>query len=295
MRQLIDVYLDFLAIECGLSVNSVISYQRDIVKFVNFLERENILLKDVKQDVWRRFSAYLQKKGISPKSINRCLSAVKGWFAFLCREEIIDNYPFAGVSGMRIKESLPYVLSPEQVEKMVEFYVNRNSKMKYRDASIVELIFSSGLRVSEVVNLGLDSVDFENQFLRVDGKGNKQRLVPFGRKAKDLLLLYIEKERCRYIKTKSSVLFINRLGKRISRQTVWRIVKFGFRAIGFYKKGCGPHILRHSFATSVLQGGADIRVVQEFLGHSNISTTQVYTHIEKSKLREVFSRFHPRA
>ena len=295
MQYLIDAYSDYLSIERGLSNNTIIAYRKDVELFFSFLESEGLSITSFHRKDIPAFISYLKGVGRGQRSINRTLSSIRGFYSFLMRENEVDSNPLDGFLGLKLWQRLPEVVSVEDVEKMVDTALS-SKKNKYRNAALMELIFSSGLRVSEVSSLELGDINFIGKFIKVRGKGNKERVVPFGRRAELLVKKYIEGERskCRGA-DKKSFLFLNNRGQRLSRQTIWKVVKQYLRLIGHKSQGKGPHILRHSFATALMAGGADLRVVQELLGHASISTTQIYTHVEKDRLSRAHNRYHPRA
>ena len=292
MRYLIEAYIDYLSIERGLSENTIISYKRDVELFFEFLDNQNLALSNLSNKDISGLVDYLRSYRRSARSLNRALSAIRGFLAFLVGEKELDSNPLDTFSGLKTDYSLPHVIGVEDVEKMVDMALSQK-KNKYRDAAIIEMIFSSGLRVSELSSLEIGDINFFAKFVKVFGKGNKERIVPFGRRAEVLVKNYIEKERKHT--SKQSVLFLNNRGDRLSRQSIWKIVKRYLALVEPSTKGKGPHILRHSFATALMEGGADLRVVQELLGHASVSTTQIYTHVQKSRLKEAHKRYHPRA
>ncbi len=296
MRDLIDAFLDYLSVERGLSTNSLIAYQRDLQLFADFLESTRRDYTDVDGDVLGEFLAHLRSIRRSPRSVNRCLSAIRGLYRFLHREGILDRNPISSFPGLKLPMDLPSTLSAEDVERMISTCVDSKSPVRWRDASCIELLFSTGLRASELCSLTLPEVNFYSRFLRVVGKGGKERVVPFGRRAERLLRSYLELERPSLLKgQESGVVFLSLRGKKLSRHSLWGIVKKAMAKAGIRGKGKGPHALRHTFATELLSGGADLRVVQELLGHSSIATTQIYTHLQGRRIVETYERFHPRA
>ncbi len=296
MRDLIDAFLDYLSVERGLSVNSLIAYQRDLQLFADFLQSTRRDYTDVDGDVLGEFLEYLRRVRRSPRSVNRCLSAIRGFFRFLYREGVLKRNPISSFPGLKLPVDLPSTLSAEDVDRMIGACVDGKSPVRWRDASCIELLFSTGLRASELCSLTLPEVNFYSRFLRVVGKGGKERVVPFGRRAERLLRAYLEQERPALLKGRESgVVFLSLRGKRLCRQSLWGIVKKAMAKAGIRSEGKGPHALRHTFATELLSGGADLRVVQELLGHSSIATTQIYTHLQERRIVETYKRFHPRA
>ncbi len=292
-----DAFLDYLLVERGLSKNTIESYERDLVLFFSYIDEKKKAITDTSQEDIRDFIRYLvEERNFSERSINRMLSSVKGFFRFLAREGEILKNPAGDIQGMKLPLRLPKAISLKQIEQML--LLAESSSSSQRDRAIIDLLYSSGLRVSELVGLELADVNFIGRFLRCKGKGSKERVVPFGKRAQRLMKAYIDGERLEILskrRKQSSFLFINRSGTKISRQTVWKIIKYYISAVDSNSVGKGPHALRHSFATHLLNRGADVRVVQELLGHSNVATTQIYTHIKEPALKDVHKRFHPRA
>lgn len=294
MQELLNTFLDYLSVERGLSRNTIISYQEDIGFFMSFLKEHaiDILSKADKNDI-TNFMLDQKDKGLSPNSIARRLAAIKTFYRFLNRERILRVDPTALIDSPKLWKKIPETLSVNEVERIITQPDIKN-KQGLRDRAILETMYATGMRVSEVVNLKKDNVNLEVGFLRCIGKGNKERIIPLGKKASAIIKKYIEVSRPKILKNKESeFLFVSRFGKKISRQSFWKIIKKYAKQAGI-KKGIRPHILRHSFATHLLEGGADLRSVQEMLGHSNISTTQIYTHVNKDRLKSIHKMFHPR-
>jgi integrase/recombinase XerD len=232
-------------------------------------------------------------KGLAANSVARRLAAIKSFYRFLVRERILKADPSSLIDSPKLWKKIPDALSINEVAALLE-EPNIRQQQGIRDRAILEALYATGMRVSEAVNLKKDNVNLEVGFLRCIGKGNKERVIPLGKKAITSLERYLTIARPQLLKGKTSeYLFLNRFGKRISRQSLWKIIKRYARQAGI-KKPIWPHILRHSFATHLLERGADLRSVQEMLGHSNISTTQIYTHINKDRLKTIHKMFHPR-
>lgn len=294
MRELIDTFMNFLSVERGLSKNTILSYQKDLHLFMDYLEGRRIdALSKTNRDDVTNFMLNQKERGISPNSIARRLQAIKGFYRFLVRERILRNDPTSLMDSPKLWKKIPESLSVNEVEALLS-QPNLRDKLGIRDKAILETMYATGMRVSEAVNLKSDSVNLDVGFLRCIGKGNKERIIPLGKKAQIAIKRYIGVSRP-YLNKKqnSEFLFLNRFGKRISRQTLWKIIK-KYGKLARIKKEIGPHILRHSFATHLLERGADLRSVQEMLGHSDISTTQIYTHINKDRLKSIHRMFHPR-
>lgn len=298
----LKMYNVFLKTEKNLSDNSIISYNSDIIKFFGYL-RENTpvsSIENVSDDVIRRYIGFLKKSFskaedyFSEKSVNRYISSLRSFFKFLESEKIILSNPLENIESARISRTLPECLTYDEIDALLSQPDIKN-KLELRDKALMELMYAAGLRVSEVLNLEISNVYFSEGYIRVYGKGSKERIVPVNETAIRFINEYIIICRNVIKKDKSgSTLFLNYRGNKMSRMAVWDIVKkYSLRA-GISKQ-IHPHTLRHSFATHLLEGGADIRIIQEMLGHSDISTTQIYTHIEKEYLIEIHKTFHPRA
>ena len=296
------LFNNYLKLEKSLSLNTIQSYNLDIDDFFSYLQDVKLIkeLNEVDDNILNGYLIYLQKrdtkhlKKYSQKSINRFISSLKSFFKFLSNENLIDSNPVEKIETPRSARRLPAVLSIEEIDQMLK-QPDITDKLELRDRAILETMYASGLRVSELINLEINNVFFSDGILRITGKGSKERIVPVGREALHFIEKYIKD--CRgNIKNKFSenVLFLNFRGKKLSRMAIWDIVKKYCLKAGI-KKEIHPHTLRHTFATHLLQGGADIRIIQEMLGHSDISTTQIYTHIDRNYLIEVHKSFHPRA
>lgn len=241
-----------------------------------------------KKDVFN-YLIFLSKKKLKPSSLRRKISAIRSFYKFLIREELIQIDPTQDLVFPKNEKKLPQVLTVEEIEKLINAIDNKTLKGK-RDIAIIELLYSSGLRVSEIINLKVSDLDFENNYLKCFGKGSKERIVPFGELAKTYIIDYL-KER-RKLKIDSELLFVNKRGEKLLRQQINNLlIKYSKKAK--LKKRVHPHMLRHSFATHLLERGADLRSVQELLGHVDISTTQIYTHLTKDYLREIYLNTHP--
>ena len=294
MKELIDTFLDYLSVERGLSHNTIISYRRDLDIYTDFLTQQaiNALGKISKNDI-TNFMLNQKDKGIAANSIARRLAAIRMFHRFLARERILQNDPSNLIDSPKLWKKIPETLSLNEVEALIS-QPDPRDKQGLRDRAILETLYATGMRVSEAVNLKLAAVNLDIGFLRCIGKGNKERVIPLGRKAIASIKRYLETSRPHFLKKKEcEFLFVSRFGKKISRQSIWKIIKRCAKKSGI-KKGIKPHILRHSFATHLLERGADLRSVQEMLGHSNISTTQIYTHINKDRLKSIHRQFHPR-
>jgi integrase/recombinase XerD len=284
-------FLDYLAVERGLAANTLASYGHDLRDFAAFCAARGA--GDARAGVTAYLTA-LHDMGRTPATISRRLAALRGFYRFLAAERPGCQDPTAAVPSPRARRRLPRVLGVEDVAALLG-RVGDATPAGLRDRAMCELMYAAGLRVSELCACDVDSVDFEQGLIRCTGKGGKERIVPVGEVARDWLRRYLALGRGRLLRDPDQrALFLNRRGQRMSRQGFWKILrKYGLAAaIG---KPITPHVLRHSFATHLLEGGADLRAVQEMLGHSDIATTQVYTHLSQRRLREVYRSAHPRA
>lgn len=294
MRELIDIFLNYLSVERGLSGNTMVSYRQDLSHYMDFLSRRRIdsLSKTDKNDIVN-FMLDQKDRGLSANSIARRLAAIKVFYRFLVRERILKEDSTSLIDSPKLGKKIPETLSLNEVEALLA-QPNARVTQGSRDRAILETMYATGMRVSEVVNLRLDNVNLEAGFLRCIGKGNKERVIPLGKKAIASIQRYIEAARNKLLGKKvSDYLFVSRFGKKISRQSIWKMIKKYARDARI-KKPLKPHTLRHSFATHLLERGADLRSVQEMLGHSNIATTQIYTHVNRDMLKSVHKKFHPR-
>ena len=295
-------YLDQLRIERGLSSNSISSYSRDLQKFESFLQANKRDFKRLSPQDLTDFEVSLKSLGLALSSINRALSAVKGFYKYASLEFDIAN-PTLEIASAKIARKLPKALSVEEVTKLIEAAKREGDATSLRDFAILELLYSSGGRVSEVVGVNTSDIsisktaDGDVTVLKLRGKGSKERLVPLGKFAVAAIEDYFTRTRPALAAKNSKsepALFLNARGKRLSRQSAWQIVLDAAVATGLEGR-VSPHVFRHSYATHLLDGGADIRVVQELLGHSSVTTTQIYTLITIDKVRETYSTAHPRA
>ncbi|MFH1552401.1 MAG: site-specific tyrosine recombinase XerD [Candidatus Omnitrophota bacterium] len=293
MKEHIENFIHFLEVERGVSQNTVQSYKRDLEKFAGYIGKTGKDVSRVKREDLTGFLMYLKDQGLSSSTIARNLAALKTFWKFLVAEQVVRENVVAVVETPRTWKNIPDVLSKEEVEKLLEV-PSRKGWMGIRDRAILELMYAAGLRVSEVKDLKKTNVNMEPSFVKCSGKGGKERIVPLGKVAQKAVARYIENVRGKMSKkTQDEHLFLSRLGKKLSRQSLWKMIRKYAREAGI-KKHITPHTLRHSFATHLLEGGAELRGVQEMLGHADISTTQIYTHVDKERLRKVHKQFHPR-
>ncbi|MFA4889306.1 MAG: site-specific tyrosine recombinase XerD [Candidatus Omnitrophota bacterium] len=294
MKELIDTFLNYLSVERGLSNNTILSYRQDLNYYLDFLNNCRVLaLSKISKNDITGFMFSQKDRGIAANSIARRLAAIRMFHRFLVRERITANDPSSLLESPKLWKKIPDTLSLNEVDALIS-QPNIRETQGIRDRAALEVIYATGMRVSEAVNLKKDFVNLSAGFLRCVGKGNKERVIPLGKKAVASINRYLEAARPKLLGIKESeFLFISRLGKKISRQSFWKMIKKYASSAGI-KKNIKPHILRHSFATHLLERGADLRSVQEMLGHANISTTQIYTHINKDRLKAVHKMYHPR-
>lgn len=290
-------FAHYLKLERSLSANSIAAYVHDVELLKQFTELKKVkatpLTLTTKQ--LQLFLQYINELGMSAYSQARILSGIKGFYKYLMFEELIEKDPTELLEGPKIGRKLPDTLNYDEIVKLLEA-IDLSTPEGSRNRAMLEVLYSSGLRVSELVELKLNNIYFDVGFLRVIGKGNKERLVPLGRDAMKYLKIYIDEIRVHVPVKKGfeSHVFLNRFGKKISRVSIFTIIKSLAQAIGL-KKTISPHTFRHSFATHLIEGGADLRAVQEMLGHESITTTEIYTHLDRDYLRQVITEFHPRS
>ena len=294
-NQFLQEYLVYLKFEKNLSSHSVESYQSDITKFFNYLLNMNILdLNEVKSIFISNYFESLRDLGISSSSSARYLSAIKGFFKYLSSQEYIEKDPAEILSTRITERKLPSVLTFFEINQIIES-PDTDKLLGLRDRAILELFYSCGLRVSELINLKISDLYFNDGVIRVLGKGSKQRIIPIGSSAVQWITEYLKKVRPSLEKKLKSenIIFLNKRGTKLSRMGIWKIVDRYVKE-AMIEKEFHPHTFRHSFATHLLEGGADLRAVQEMLGHVDISTTQIYTHIDKDYVKQMHKDFHPR-
>lgn len=290
----IDDFKYYLKVERSLSENSILAYIRDVTKLRSFTESKNICETNVTKDNIVEFINQIKKDGISARSQARIISSLKSFYKFLAIEDLIDVNPIELIESPKIGLKLPDTLSLIEIDQLISA-IDLSSKHGERNRAIIEMLYSCGLRVSELINLKLSNVNFKNSYIKVIGKGNKERLAPIGTKALKYLDIYINE-----IRNHQSIehgnedyVFINNRGTKLSRVMIFLIIQKLKKKIGLSKK-IGPHTFRHSFATHLIEGGANLRAVQEMLGHESITTTEIYTHLDSDYLRSNIIEFHPR-
>jgi integrase/recombinase XerD len=296
MNELLKEYLTILRFEKNLSINTIESYKNDIIKLLEFSESYYNITDEnkIEDKILNKFYKYLSDIGLSGSTSARYLSSHKSYFGYLKSQNYIERDPTEKISSPKLSRKLPEVLSFNEIEKILEAPDSKNCG-GLRDKALLEIMYSSGLRVSEAINLHLNDLIFNEGLIRVMGKGSKERVVPVGRSAVKWVNKYLLEGRPSLEKRGKSLnfVFLNKRGTKLSRMGVWNIVDRYTKEAGIDKE-VHPHIFRHSFATHLLEGGADLRSVQEMLGHADISTTQIYTHIDREYIKQVYRDFHPR-
>lgn len=286
MSHPIPKFLSYLEIEKNYSDHTILNYKIDLEEFFDFLK--GISFKDIDYPVLRRYVAHIRARNLKPRSVARKLSCLRSFFKYLHREGIVDKNPAKLLMTPKLDKKLPNFLSEEETSTLIES-TDTDKSSELRDRAIFETLYSTGIRVSELVGLNEHSVDSIGNVIRVMGKGKKERIVPIGEKAIEALMAYAQVR-----SKKSSALFLNKTGGRLTTRSIRNIINKYIQRAGLHKK-VSPHAIRHSFATHLLNRGADLRSVQELLGHMNLSTTQIYTHLTTEKLKSVYDQAHPRA
>ncbi len=287
-------FTDYIALEQGLSPRTIEAYQRDLARFAEYAEAKGVSAPvDITAKLMREFVYHLKDLGLSPASIRRTVSAIRTWFRFLTGDGIVVRDPSERLETPKRWRTLPEVLTVDEVQQLLAS-PTFDDALVFRDRALLELAYGAGLRVSEWITLGVRDLLLEDGLVRVFGKGSKERLVPIGRSAIGALAIYLREQRPRLEKGEGKgVLFLNARGKPLTRMGAWKILRGHVERAGITKH-VSPHTLRHSFATHLLEGGADLRAVQEMLGHVDIATTQIYTHVDREYLRQVHRSYHPR-
>jgi len=295
MERLLKEFIYFLSVEKGLSSNTLESYQRDLRKFFLFLRGKNINeIENISRTIITDFLMEQREKGLAPSTLTRNLASIRSFYQFLLKEQIITENPSVELETPRAEKKLPRVLSFDEIELLLEQPETKNA-IGLRDKAMLELLYATGIRVSELVSLNVNEVNMKMGFLKCDGKGNKERMIPLGSVAIRSIQEYLQNSRPKILKQKEEkALFVNQQGTRLTRQGFWKILKKYALKAGI-ETDITPHTLRHSFATHLLENGADLRSVQEMLGHADIATTQIYTHVARRKIKEIYNQTHPRA
>ena len=293
MDREIDAFIRHLATERGLSENYQLSTQQSLNQFTEWageLSSEAVRIDDLSA-----FLAHRKETGASPATLRLNVIALKLFFRFLHQRGRIPSDPADGLASPKLDRLLPETLGQQEIEQLLEA-IDTSKPLGLRDRAIIELFYSSGLRLTELITLTMDAVNLDERLVRVTGKGGKTRITPLGRRAKASLLQYAEEERPRLQKPRSgNEVFLSVRGRRLTRQRIWQMLRERAVGAGQDPDRIHPHLLRHSFATHLLGGGADLRVIQEMLGHADIATTQIYTHVDQNRLKQVHKSFHPRA
>ncbi len=294
MQVYIETFMDYLKVEKGLSANTLVSYSHDLSRYTAQLK--SLGITDPKKITRQHITDFLfsQRKGLQAVSISRMLSTIKNFHRFLMREKITVSDCSNLIDTPKIDKKIPNFLSFEEITRVLKV-PNLRKVQGLRDRTMLELMYASGLRVSELTGLNTSDINLDVGFIKCKGKGSKERIVPLGAVAQEFLVKYSAQARLKLLgKRQSPFLFLGQGGKKLSRQSVFKMIKSVVRKTGI-KKQVSPHTLRHSFATHLLEGGADLRSVQAMLGHASITTTQIYTHVNQSRLKKIHKQFHPRA
>jgi len=294
LEETLECFLDYLSIERGLAQNTIISYRYDLIKYISFLKKKKISsFNQTNKVLVKNYFVYLRGKDLKINSISRNLAAVKMLYRFLLMEGLIKEDITSFIEFPRVSKKLPHILSSREINLLLE-EANFKGKLGLRNWAVLELFYATGMRVSELIHLKINDINMENRMLKCLGKGSKERIIPFGDKAYQSLNLYLDKLRPKLVKNPDeNILFLNSRGEGLSRQGVFYLVKLYAHKAGIEKK-VTPHTLRHTLATHLIENGADLRSVQEMLGHSDISTTQIYTHVSRKWVSEEYYRAFPR-
>jgi integrase/recombinase XerD len=294
MQQLLAKYLNYLLIERGMAQNTLEAYGRDLQRFIFFVqERGWTDFRQVTPEVIIEYLVNIKEGGLSANSMNRSLAALRSLYKYFIQEKLIEQTPLANIELAKVWMRLPDTISKEEMN-LILAQPGMETAKALRDSAMLELLYATGIRVSELIGLTMNGINWQVGFLVVMGKGSKERIVPIGKTAYDCLKIYVERARPQLMGGKGTdILFLNRFGGKFTRQGFWKIVVCYAKKAGLQKK-VHPHTFRHSFASHLLEGGADLRTVQVMLGHADISTTQIYTHITRDRLKEIHQKYHPR-
>ncbi|MFV0424713.1 MAG: tyrosine recombinase [Bacilli bacterium] len=286
---MIEEYKVYLELERKLSIETVSSYVGDINIFIAFLNRLSIEISEIDYEVINEYITFISNLNLSAKTMHRKFSSLRSFNKFLVREKVVKNDFTSQIEFPKLGELLPNYLTVEEVDLLLDFEVK--NKNDFRNKAMLELMYSSGIRVSEIINIKLNDINLEHLSVKIRGKGNKERIAMFGEYARDCIFDYLSNYREEFLKNKNSeYLFVNIHAKQISRQSFWKIIKSIAKKQGLRAEGISPHVLRHSFATHMIENGAELRVLQEMLGHSDISTTQRYTHLNIKYLEKQYNQ-----
>lgn len=294
-EEILSDFKRYLSVEKGLSKNTEVSYLRDVKEFLDYCDKENLNFSSITKSEFEKYLFRLKNLGRKLSTLFRKTESIKAFYRFLLVENRIDKNPLSNFKAPKLERKLPQFLTIEEIKRIFEsFSFDKFSSL--RTAAVIDLLYSSGLRVSELCNLTMESVNLDQGWVRVIGKGKKERIVPISYETARLLKIYLD-ERQNIIFTKnkegSPYFFVNRRGLKITRVQIWKDIKRFMNSIGI-KKNVYPHILRHTFATHLLTSGADLRSISEMLGHSSLNTTQIYTHLDKTDIKNMHKRFHPK-
>ena len=294
MEKYLQEFLNYLTVEKGLAENSTLAYKSDLVRYIDYLENKKKIasFEKVKHDDIVDYLSTLKEQEFAASSISRNVAVIKSFHQFLAQEELVKNVPTAYLLFPKVGKKLPHILSVDEVKSILSRPCGDLPAIR-RDKAVLEIMYGAGLRATELTSLDVLDVDLKSGYLRCYGKGSKERIVPLGNYGVEAVREYLPKRDLLVQKTNSTALFVNSRGKRLTRQTVYNIVKKYSERAGF--KDVHPHLLRHSFATHLLEAGAGLRAVQEMLGHAFISTTQIYTALTRQDLKEIYQETHPRA
>lgn len=289
-----DMFLDYLECEKNFSDYTILNYKEDLNKFINFLNEEKINSENIDYNLIRKYLVYLHNKKLSKKTVCRHISTLRTFFKYLIRKQLIKDNPMTLISNPKVDKTLPKFLYKEELDTILNI-PDKESVIGIRDSLILELFYSTGIRVSELSSLKIKNINFSEKKILILGKGNKERMVLYGNTCDKLLNLYLNKSRPILLNGEiNEYLFINKKKKRLDENTIRLIIKNILKKSGLNIK-LSPHVLRHTFATDLLNNGADLRSVQELLGHENLKTTEIYTHITNERLKQVYINCHPRA
>ena len=295
MNELIQEFLNYITVERGLSRNTIEAYARDLRQFAAFLTLTGYdSLAEIHSQTLVAYLRKLQQENMQPSSVTRKLAAIRSFFQYMLRERHLKIDPSVTIDSLKTPQRLPKVLSEKEIGRLLE-QPGATTPAKLRDKAMLELLYATGVRVSELVSLKLGDINMDMGYVRCFGKGSKERIVPMGGSAQNALLDYLDRARPKIVRRAAEdTLFLNHHGRKMTRQGFWQIIQAAALRVGIAIT-VTPHMLRHSFATHLLDHGADLRSVQEMLGHADISTTQIYTHVTRTRLKEVYDKTHPRA
>ena len=285
--ELINSFCTYLLIDKNYSKNTIESYKNDLVLFNNYMKKN---INSIDQNNIKEYLKYLKENNHSERSIARNLSSLRSFYKFLIINKYTDKNPMENITTLKISKKLPSILSMEEVNKILDIQITDDYSI--RNKAMLELMYASGLRVSELVNLKIYDIDMTDDIVRTIGKGSKERIIPIGDYAKNAIMNYLDIRDNFFKREINDYLFLNNHGKKMTRQGFFKIIKSIAKEKGI-KKDISPHTLRHSFATHMINNGADLRTIQELLGHSDISTTQIYTHVSTKKIKDTFENYHP--